>query len=102
MKKIKTVGIILLVIIICYVGLILIERHRFNNGATKPLVLIGPININIAAGSKYSKETYYGLGYSFEFDCISEKNENSDVQLSQMISGKFKLFNKFIISEWIS
>lgn len=103
MKKIKFIGLIIVIILVCYGLLLLIEIQRFNSGTMiKPLIQVGATNVNITAGSDHTEEKIDGLGYSFEFIYISERKDNSDVQLNHMISGKFKLFNRFIISEWIS
>jgi len=102
MKKLKIIIISILILVIVYILFITIEVIRFNNNiGTKPLITIGTIDVDIGVGSNIQKEKTTGLGYTIEYEYFTERKENSDNQINKVISGEFKLFDKFLLSAWI-
>lgn len=101
MKKMKIIGILLLIIIICYIIFVVVEVNRFNdNLGVRPLIIIDSVYVDIEAGSNIQKEKIIGLGYTFEYEYFILKDENSNNQINKVISGNFKLFDKFLLSAW--
>lgn len=101
MKKIKIIGAVLLIIVFCYIVFIMVEVNRFNNNlGVRPLIIIDSVYVDIEAGSNIQKEKIIGLGYTFEYEYLILKDENSDNQINKVISGNFKLFDKFLLSAW--
>ena len=101
MKKIKIIGAVLLIIVFCYIVFIMVEVNRFNNNlGVRPLIIIDSIYVDIETGSNIQKEKMTGLGYTFEYEYLILKDENSDNQINKVISGNFKLFDKFLLSAW--
>ena len=78
------------------------EVIRFNNNlGVKPLIAVGPIDVNIEVGNNLKEEKISGIGYTFKYEYLVERNENSDSQINKVISGEFKLFDKFLLSAWV-
>lgn len=102
MKKVKIVVVILLAVIIAYSIFITVEVSRFNNNlGVKPLITIGTIDVNIKAGTNITEEKINGIGYTIEYEHLVKREETTDIQIDKVISGQFKLFDKFILSSWI-
>ncbi len=106
MKKLKIMGIVLIVIVISYVLYIGIELIRFNNYlGIHPLINVrnGDIYVDVYTDKESNSctEKYYGIGYTIEYEYYIDREENSDVQLQRLISGEFKLFGKFVLGAWI-
>ncbi len=102
MKKLKIIGIVFVTIVICYVLYVGIELIRFNNNfGVYPLINLGAIDIDVNVESNLQKKRIYGIGYIIEYEYIKQQEEDSDIRLNKIISGKFKLFNEFLLSSWI-
>lgn len=102
MKKIKIIGIILLMIISCYIVFIMVEINRFSNHlGIKPLIIIDLADVNAEVDSNIKREKITGLGYTVNYRYIVFQDENSDNQINKVISGEFKLFDKFILGAWM-
>lgn len=101
-KTLKIILISIVSIVVCYAVYIGIEVYRFNNNVgCHPLLQTGSA-VYITANSNTKKEKYIGLGYTIEYEMMSNQKENSDIVLNKLLSGKMKLFGKIRISEWIS
>lgn len=42
----------------------------------------------------------YGTGFTVEYEYFVQREENSNNQINEVISGEFKLFDKIILSAW--
>ena len=79
-----------------------IELIRFNNNlGAYPLITLETSDIEANLESNLQKKKIHGIGYTIEYEYIKQQKENSDVRLNKIISGKFKLFNEFLLSAWI-
>lgn len=102
-KALKMVILVLISIIIIYAIYIGVEVYRFNNKlGRKPLITTGTINVKIAAGNNLQIEKINGLGFSIQYEYLVSYKENSDHQVLQVFSGNFKLFDKILLSAWVS
>lgn len=102
MKKFKFIGIIFIIIVICYIIFIGIELTRFNNSiGAIPLINIDKKTVNIDEEENTIREKNYGIGYTIEYEYLVNRKDGSDNQLLKLISGEFKLFNKFTLNTWI-
>lgn len=102
MKKLKICFLGLISLIVLFSIFITIELIRFNNNLyIKPLIVIGPIETSVKAGSNIHQEKMHGIGYTIQYEYLAERKENSDYQNNRLISGTFKLFGGFFISSWI-
>ena len=101
MKKLKIVGIILIVIIVIYTLFVTVELIRFNNNlGVEPLIKTGVIDSYVSTDSNLSKEEMYGIGFTVEYEYFVQREENNNNQINEVISGEFKLFDKIILSAW--
>ena len=116
MKALKIITILIVVLIIAYIALILIEKIRFeNNLEIKPLIVIGPIEVDIEAGGMDIIEKTKGLGYTFQYEYIRQGNilnssETNEVENDSKItnegkgilsSGQLQLFNDSIVIAFV-
>ena len=102
MKKFKLIGIIFIIIVVCYTIFIGIELTRFNNNiGAIPLVNIDKKTVNIDEEENTLREKKYGIGYTIEYEYLVNRKDGSDNQLLKLISGEFKLFDKFTLNTWI-
>lgn len=102
MKKMKIIGTLLLIIILCYIVFIMVEVNRFNNNlGVRPLIVINSVYVDVETGSNIQKEKITGLGYTVNYEYLTLQDENSDNHISKIISGNFKLFDKFLLSAWM-
>lgn len=102
MKKLKLIGIIFIIIVVCYIIFIGIELIRFNNSiGAIPLINIDKKTVNIDEEENTLQEKNYGIGYTIEYEYLVNRKDGSDNQLLKLISGEFKLFDKFTLNTWI-
>ena len=102
MKKLKLIGIIFIIIVVCYIIFIGIELTRFNNSiGAIPLINIDKKTVNIDEEENTLQEKNYGIGYTIEYEYLVSRKDGSDSQLLKLISGEFKLFDKFTLNTWI-
>ena len=101
MKKLKIIGIILIAIIVIFTLFVIVELTRFNNHlGVEPLIKTGVTDFYVGTDSNLSKEKMHGIGFTVEYEYFVQREENSDNQINEVISGEFKLFDKIILSAW--
>lgn len=95
-KTLKMVGIIILIIIISWIIYVSVDCLRLKSAeaGTKPFIT--------------SKETikencliYKGIGYSIQYYCNNQQEENSDLVLKQIYGAEFRIFDKILVWAWI-
>ena len=79
-----------------------VEITRFNNSiGAIPLINIDKKIVNIDEEENTIREKNYGIGYTIEYEYLVNRKDGSDNQLLKLISGEFKLFDKFTLNTWI-
>ena len=101
MKKLKIIGIILIAIIVIFTLFVIVELTRFNNHlGVEPLIKTGVTDFYVGTDSNLSEEKMHVIGFTVEYEYFVQREENSDNQINEVISGEFKLFDKIILSAW--
>lgn len=94
-KKIKIIGIVIILIVFLYTIFIVEESIRLsNNTLAEPLIIFEE-----SYSGNIGDVAYKSLGFTFKVDYANFSNSNDQVY---PISQEFWLFDKFLIWGWIS
>ena len=104
MKKIiKIISIIILILCLVFTIFIVEESIRLERDHSKRPLIVLAIDTDISANSNKYSETYKSIGFSVKNDYYTiPRDETSDVVTYYALGGEFKIFNKYLIWQWVS